>query len=66
MQLLGNGEALVHSSTEIIQVRRGESTEMFLRRLLQEHGVGPHDLVEITYKEGMPQYAAIERGKMGR
>lgn len=64
VQLLENGEALVHSTSEIVRAQKGESPEAFRLRLVREYGVAPTDMVEITYKRGLPDYAAIEWGRI--
>lgn len=59
MHLLENG-VLIRSTSEVIRARSGESTEAFLRRLVDEYHVGPQDVVEVTFKSGLPDYAVVE------
>lgn len=58
IQLLSNGQALVHTTSETMLANKGEGREAFLVRLA-EMGVGPEDEVELVYKGGWPQYAVV-------
>lgn len=61
-QILPTGEAVIQSTSETILAKDGEDREAFLCRLAEEHGVGPDDRVEITFRAGKPHYAVVERG----
>lgn len=60
VQILPDGQALVHSTSETVLARPDEDRDGLLQRLRSEYGVGPADMVEIVFKAGTPQYAIVE------
>ena len=60
VQILANGESVVHARSDTVDALNGESRQAFLRRLAREYGVGPGDRVRITYKAGQPKFAVVE------
>lgn len=60
VQILPNGQSVVHARSETVEALDGESRAAFLRRLVREHGVRPQDRVRITYKAGQPKSAVVE------
>ncbi len=66
VQVLPDGDAVVHATVEIIKARKGEDAVAFLLRLARKCGVKPTDKVEITYRDGMPQFAQVEWSKTER
>jgi len=61
VQILSADDVLVHSTSETVSARQGETAEAFLRRLATEGGVKREDQVELAYKAGAPPNAVVKR-----
>lgn len=60
VQILPDGEIVVHARSETVEALEGENRAAFLQRLARDYGVGPDDRVHVTYKAGQPKFAVVE------